>query len=266
MTTVGRSAFQAVAALLLVNALASAQEVTKGEFKCEQKTNKALAKFVHSKSKCFRKCLTAFWKGDGPATDCFPPYGGLTARCIDDTVLGKKGAENEFEATIEKSCDPLTKDKNDCPECYGGGDCVAFASDLVVHVEGQVDSVLPNVACELGADAGEQKCQLNTAKALDKLVAGVSECYDKCRSNARKGPIADGSCVPPATDPTTTACIAKAEGKAAESIDERCGDAGAVPDCTGTDDYPGGATWVTVVAVAIDDNQPSIYCESATVP
>src|SRR5262245_61207343 len=85
MTKIGRSSFFAV---VLVGQLASAQPVTDAEFKCIQKTDKALAKFVGAKSKCVSKCLSTFWKGDGPSADCFPPYDGITAQCIKDTVLG----------------------------------------------------------------------------------------------------------------------------------------------------------------------------------
>src|SRR6185369_274457 len=196
MTRIGRESMLSAAVLLLFVPLAFGQ-VTDAEFKCEQAVDKAGAKFVGAKSKCVSKCLTTFWKGDGPSSDCFPPYGGVTAQCIDDTVLNLKGAEDKFGIAIKKACDPATKPGTDCPECYNGGDCVAFANDQVANLEGQVDSFVPGVACELGADAGEQKCQLSTAKALSKLVGSVVKCYDKCQKNARKGLITEASCAPP---------------------------------------------------------------------
>src|SRR5262249_12774634 len=126
-----------------------------------------------------------------------------------------------------------------------------------------VDSFVPGVACEPGADEGEQKCQLNTAKALAKLVGSVTKCYDKCQSNARKGLIAESSCASPASDPTAAECIGKADAKAIASVNKLCGDVGVVPDCNPTDDYPNGAGWVNLVETAIGGQQPNVYCESA---
>jgi hypothetical protein len=250
------------AAVLLFAPLALATP-DDAQFKCEQSVDKAGAKFVGAKSKCIQKCLANFWKGAGPSGDCFPPYAGPTAQCINDTVLGLKGAENKFSAAIKKACDPATKAGTECPTCYNSGDCSqsGYAGDQVQNIEGQVDSFVPGVACELGADPGEQKCMTNTAKALSKQVAGVVKCYDKCQTNAHKGLINVSACAPPASDPATSTCISGVDGKAIASVNKLCGDVGAIPDCSSTDDYPDGASWVNLVDIAISGNQPNTYCQ-----
>src|SRR5205814_1486367 len=112
----------------------------------------------------------------------------------------------------------------------------------------------------------ETACELNTAKTLVKLVASVDKCYDKCNSNARKGMISQSSCVPPASDPATSACINTADGKSIAGVNKKCGDVGAVPDCAVPDDndYPDGAAWTNLVEIAISGNIPGTYCPSAS--
>jgi hypothetical protein len=201
MNHLGRVTLLAGAAVALVAPLALAQP-TPAEFKCEAAVSKSGAKFVKAKAKCIDKCLTAFWKGDGPESDCLPPsYGGATAFCIFDASEGRRG---QVLAGDPKACDPATKATNDCPECYSSGDCSASgqATTQVQNIEGQVDSFVPGVACErAGADLDEQKCQKGTAKALSKQVGAVVKCYDKCKAAELKGDVAPGSCDPPASDP-----------------------------------------------------------------
>jgi hypothetical protein len=211
---------------LALGGIASAQ-LTDAEFKCQASVSKAGAKFVGSKSKCAAKCITNAGKALNPYTDCFAPYGGATAQCIDDTTLDLKGAEDKFRDAIRKACDPSFKLGTDCPECYSGGDCSTSgeATNRVANIEGQVDSFGPGVYCEQpGADAAETKCEQSTAKALVKQVSGVDKCYDKCNGNMRKGLIPLNSCNPPTpTDAVTAACIAKVDGKAILGVDKACG-------------------------------------------
>jgi len=52
-----------------------------------------------------------------------------------------------------------------------------YAGDYEQTIEGQVDSFVPGVGCELvGATKEEQKCETNTSKSLVKQVAGVHCC------------------------------------------------------------------------------------------
>jgi hypothetical protein len=268
MKYLGRVSLLAGAAVALAAPLALAQP-TEAEFKCEAAVSKNGAKFVKAKAKCIDKCLTAFWKGDQPESDCLPPtYGGVTAECIDDTVLDAKGAQDKFRNAILKACDPATKDTNDCPECYSGGDCSTsgHATSQVQNIEGQVDSFVPGVACErAGADVDEQKCQKGTAKALVKQVGSVVKCYDKCKKNEFKGLVSPGVCDPPASDPATQACVLKGNDKATAAIDKICSPPPpktiARPDCPTPDQYPSGAQWVNLVDIAISGNIPTTYCE-----
>jgi hypothetical protein len=239
-------------------------QATDAEFKCEAKATQASTKFVSSKSKCVMKCLANFWKGLVPESDCLPPYGGTTLTCITDPL---KGAEIKFSLATQKNCDPGLKATLDCPECYNGGDCslAGYAGDYTQTIEGQIDSFVPGVGCErAGATTEEQKCQLNTAKALVKETGGVVKCYIKCMTNAHKGLISASTCLPPASDPPTALCISGVENKAILAINKVCFDIpGAAPDCPGADDYAGNnaASWVNLVDVAIAGNIPGNFCE-----
>jgi hypothetical protein len=286
------------AAMLLLAPMAFAQ-ATDAEFKCEASASKAAAKFVGSKSKCIQKCSANAWKNIGTFSDCFPPYGGTTLTCIDDSAgLNLKGAEQKFRDAIRKACDPTFKVGTDCPECYASGDCSTsgYATNQVQNIEGQVDSFVPGVLCETtGATTAEQKCQTSTAKALVKQVGGVDKAYDKCFANARKNLIPVSSCAPPASDPATAAAIAKVDTKAILAVDKACGpeclggnqtcgsntgtcssdslvqcgcdadcgDQSAAADCNAPDDdsYPTGSAWVNLVDIAISGNIPNTYCE-----
>ncbi len=246
----------------------TAQAATDAEFKCEASVSKAGAKFTGAKAKCASKCQANAVKGLNGFADCYAPYGGTTASCIKDNVLGLKGAEDKFSASIIKACTV------DTPECYSGGDVNQYAIDQVANIEGQVDDFGPGVFC-LGNPGGlnptaptkeELACELNTAKVLSKQVASINKCYDKCFANARKGLINVSACSPPATDPATSTCVSAADGKAILGVDKKCSVVGAiaVPDCDGnaTDDYPNGALWVNLVDTAITGNIPATYCGS----
>ena len=262
MKTFGSAMILAGAAGVLLVPLAFGQ-ATDGEFKCEAKATAASTKFVGAKAKCVSKCLQNFWKGLVPEGDCLPPYGGATLQCIDDSVLDLKGAEDKFRDAIRKSCDPTLKVGLECPSCYNSGDCSpsGYAGDYVQTIEGQVDSFVPGVGCERsGATPAEQKCQLNTAKALAKQTAGVVKCYIKCETNAHKGLISASDCTPPATDPPTVLCINGVDGKAIAAVNKLCGDIGASPDNCGSP-YPDGASWVNLVDIAISGNIPNNFCE-----
>ena len=254
------------AAALLLGAPPAFGQATDAEFKCEQLVDRAEATFFGNKLKCIRRCWEAAWSLAGSSADCVPPYGGATAECIDDTVLGRKGAENKFEAAIKKACDPATNPRADCPECYDAGDCssAGFATYEVQFIEGQIDNAYPGVVCEPGANVGERICMLNVFKAAATETRGVTKCYDKCQATARTGAIPVTNCDPiPVypTDPATLACLASVEARAAASIDKSCALAGNIPDCNATDDYPSGTRWAQTIDAALSGNQPPTYCE-----
>ncbi len=257
MTTFVKGALLTAAVSLALGGIASASgTLTDAEFKCQVGVSKAGGKFVGAKTKCGIKCIGNAVKSVEPYSDCFAPYGGATAACISTPL---KGAEQKFTAAIVKACTV------DCPECYSGGNCTQESTDRVSNIEGQIDSFGPGVFCnQPGSSAGETKCELNTAKTLSKLVASVDKCYDKCNANARKGLMAQSTCVPPVSDPATQACISGADGKAIAGVNKLCSDLGSssIPDCTNPDDYPDGASWVNLVEIAISGNVPGTYCPS----
>jgi hypothetical protein len=272
MKTVRQAMMLAIAASLLCAPLALAQTpVSDAEFKCQSKATAASTKFVSAKSKCIIKCFQNHWKGLGPAGDCYPPYAGATLTCITDPIL-QKGAEEKFVATTRKNCDPTVKVGTECPPCYEPSeDCsdVGYAGNYMQLIEGQIDSFVPGVGCELtGATAEEQKCQTGTAKALVKQTGGVVKCYIKCMANVRKGIGTYADCLPPATDLVTADCINKVVQKAIAGVNKPCSDVhgvngvDALPDCSSPDDYPDGATWTNLVDIAISGNIPNNFCQN----
>ncbi len=84
---------------------------------------------------------------------------------------------------------------------------------LRAGLEGQIDSLGPGIYCEQpGADAAETQCEQGTAKAIAKLGGAIEKCYDKCKSNARRGVIAPDACdAPNPADWITQACISRAD-------------------------------------------------------
>ncbi len=256
-----------VAGLLgLVARTAQAQMLSPLEFKCQLKTAASDAKFVSGKFKCVTHCWYDYWHSGSMSSyaDCLPPYGGATALCIDDTILGVKGVENKYAATVLKACTPAPT--RDCPECYSGGDCAAAASDLVSTREGEVDSFVPAVFCERAtAMPQEQWCQEGVARVIAKLVAAEQKCYAKCEQNAFKGLIPSSSCLPPTSDATTGACISAAEAKTTFYIDQHCNDAEvphSEPECDDSSSYPDGAAWTNLTSVWVAGTISPLYCGS----
>jgi hypothetical protein len=113
---------------------------TKDEAKCEDGVQKALVKFVGSKSKCYSKCTSTALKPGGPGRGvCQPPVplDAATAACIFDPA---KGAEAKAKAAIVKACTVAA------PSCYTGG-ANGAANSFVSAVENQIDNTTPQVAC-----------------------------------------------------------------------------------------------------------------------
>ena len=112
-----------------------------------------------------------------------------------------------------------------------------------------------------GADPAEQKCQLNTAKAVTKYFGTRQKCYTKCFIDERSG--GDPAlCLVPATAEKAVACLATARQKAILAIDKYCDEAirpGARPDCGG---YTDGATWTSIVDTVVDAMINPTFCES----
>jgi len=245
---------------------AHAQTLTALELKCQLKSATAEAKFVQGKFKCVSHCWYDYWHSGSMSSfaDCLPPYGGETALCINDTLLGLKGVENKFSAAIVKACTPPPT--RDCPECYSGGDCTAEAGNRVGSVEGTVDSFVPGIFCERATAMPQtQWCERGVAKVLSKLVGAEHKCFAKCQSNAFKGLVSVNACQPPPSDPTTATCMNAAGAKATAAIDKICNDAEvphSEPECPDPGTYPDGATWANLATIWTFGDIVQNYCGS----
>ena len=226
---------------------------TKQQLRCQNGTGKIIARFARAKARCVAKCLATARKAGGPFTDCRSPYGGATAACIQDPDTG---AEAKARLKIAKAC------AKDCPACYAtGGNCPAGAS-FVAEAESRFDALAPRIFC-LEADGTpptrqEARCEDAVSKTLVKFLASKTKCVGRCVTSAFKGKIDVATCAAGAvSDPTTQACIAKAEGKAVAAIDEACAPVtGTSPACH-TDD---GTAWVAGVEAEVDAQSPLIFC------
>lgn len=246
------------------------------EYKCQTSASKANVKFVKAKAKCVDKCIQGARKVPPvePEANCFPPYGGTAATCIQDTL---KGAEAKAIAAVDKACKELGDGKTDCPECYASrsgspdADCSDYGTALVV--DGLINPGAPSLEAQIDAfgfvfcndnpnTPEENKCESGLAKALVKFVGCKTKCYDKCNAAAHKGTIAAGTCNPPLpSDPTTLACLFDSlkgcEFKATSAADKACFTAPAdAPECYGFT----SSGIVSLVESAIDGNIPSTYC------
>lgn len=229
----------------------------KAELKCESGTAQSLSKFVNTKVQCVQKCLKGQRKPGGPFTDCFAPYGGATASCIQDT---KKGAEAKARSRIAKAC------KKACPACYdAAGNCPEGAT-FVAGLEENVDGTTPLVYCleESGMTLTKEqtKCEDGVANSLITFTKSKGKCLDTCVEKEFKGKILSGSCTAGSpSDADTQQCIQKAEDKAAGSIDKVCEKPDAKPSCYAPP-RDSGAGWVATVENLIDAQAPFIYCSA----
>jgi hypothetical protein len=113
---------------------------SKDQAKCEDGVQKALVKFVGSKSKCYSKCNSTALKPGGPGRGvCQPPnpLDPAANACVHDPV---KGAEAKAAAAIVKACTVAQ------PPCYAGTP-QTVANTFVASVETKIDQTTPKVAC-----------------------------------------------------------------------------------------------------------------------
>ena len=246
------SAVLLVASTLLLPVPAGA-EVTVDEAVCETKASLATWKYVAAKTGCLVSCQRGVRKGTTDPADCVAPYPpSPTFGCIQ----GKEGRAN---GRICSGCNP------DAPECYPEI-CPDTTNVLLTTVDLPFfGAFLPAIYCDDGgSDDGltslEGRCQDTIAKYVVKYGYYYARCYAKCRLSEVKGIVAAGSCVPPATDPATQACVAKLDLAVPPRIDRYCqppyGDA---PECNGD---PSGTLWTALMGYVVDGFDPTFYCEN----
>jgi hypothetical protein len=212
-------------------------DITNAEFKCQLAGGKAIPKYQRSVLKCVTKCFVGFFNDVNPVSDCYPPYGGVTAACTD--IGGTAGTK--LRQSIEKACDPATNPNADCPECYdaavGNAGCGegGYANDEEQAMSSQVATTLTTFLCKTtGASKAEEKCQANATKAEGKLIGSIYKCYGKCFSAAHAGTGTAADCTPNPilpNDPTTQNCLSAAELKAGATIDKLCSAIGVNVQC-----------------------------------
>lgn len=260
-----RTTFGPILATLALTSLAAAQvpappDVNDAEFKCMYSSAKAEAKFVPAKAKCVSKCFANFWKGLTPVADCTAPYGGSTARCIDDATF-LRGADNRFEAAMKKSC--VLASWADCPECYSGGDCTAMSVDRVESRGNVVDAFIPGIFCETtGAEDEEQRCELQTAKTLARYYAASMTCYARCFADARSNARPLEECLPPVANSRWFGCLTSVRAKAEATMHKYCHDTStplATPECPGQG-YPDEVQWADLMDTAVEGFLPENFC------
>ena len=104
---------------------------TAAEARCEDTVNKALAKLVAAKTRCYGRCTDNLWQGKLAPGSCDPPLpaDAVTAACIFDAA---NGAEAKAAAAIDRVCAGAAK-----PACYSaivGGGWVALAEAYTDYV------------------------------------------------------------------------------------------------------------------------------------
>ncbi len=231
--------------------------------KCETSTGGALSKFTGSKSKCASKCLTTARKTSGPYTDCFAPYGGATLTCITDSVKGAeaKAAAGDRRRRAAPRRTPVPRASRPAPARTTRGN-----NSFVHGTETTLDAFGPLAYCvEHGGGTPSKtdaKCEDGLVKNLVKFAGAKGKCYTKCLSNAFAGKVPAATCVAPATDPATVACVSKAFGKAVAALDKACFVAPATfPSCYGAG-FNTSQDWVNLTEGAVDTVSNEVGCGS----
>jgi len=244
--------WSSLAVLLALAPGPASAAVTGDEFSCELKTSIAAWRYGAKRASCVMGCQRDVRAGSGNPTDCVPPFGGSTQGCVN-------GSAGKTQGNICKAC------ASDPPECYPDGNCPALADDKLALIEAHIDAILAATYCDDsgsgdGLTPGEGKCQDVVAKYVSKFATQKSKCLARCRKAEISGNIPAGSCDAGAvTDQRTLDCISKAELGASARIDKGCQLGAETPECFGAQ-TPAG--WVADGEQAVDDEDPSFFCES----
>jgi hypothetical protein len=231
------------------------------ETKCQQGVSKGVAKAWRKMTKCQARCDAKAFAGGNPS-DCEYPWGGETLACIDRAV-------DSGNRAIAKRCE------TSCPACYdAGGNCDPSGGGFSAWVANEINMNPPldsveifvsleytyNLACtdQNTLEAPEAACRADMDAIGGKYFAAVSKCLAKCRYAQAKGKVAldPDPCRPPAADPSTANCYAKARDKFDVQCAARCADP---PDC-GPGGFPACFDW----AQRIESN--SLYYDRVPAP
>lgn len=239
-----------------VASVARAGDLSPDEIRCQLRSIGGARVFVGAKLSCLRRCAREALIGRVPASDCRPPYGGATARCV---------AAREGEALQRLDAGSCARD---CPECYAGGDCRTAAAGTVGRIEAAIDGLTSLVYCD---DAGspdgltrdEQSCADHIAAELRRFALAKFQCLRSCGRHAGNA-LPANACTPPLetnpdADPATVACIATANARSAAHIDGTCERGNAKLEC-----YQGatGTTWLGLAGGAVDVEATQLLCGS----
>jgi hypothetical protein len=254
-----RLALPLLAVLVGSRASAATGVLSPVESRCQIRTISGTRILVGNTVSCIRRCAREAAAGRTSSDECRPPYGGVTAACI----------QSRADATRRRlsagSC------RLDCPECYANADCAASSQDTVARVRVAIDLLVPVVYCEEppapdGLTLTEQQCSSHIAAELRRFVLAKFTCLRLCEHRARAGTIPPEACRAPlasnpSADPVTVACIAQARGRSTEHIDGTCQRDGAALEC-----HAGrtGAGWLDLVEAPVDVEVTTLLCGSTT--
>ena len=236
------------------------------EVQCQLRSQYIMGSFARRYAKCLLKCALHAPSRADAAANCpeakacsFGPT-NTTCRCL------LRAREQAVEGQVGRC--------SDCPECYAGGSCDTDATGKTNTIAAWAESLFfsgptPVYCDDSGSSDGlapaEAKCQQTTAKALPFFARAQSLCLRTCRLAEHAGSTPVGSCdAPLSSNPGANAeaevCVAAAEAKAIDKINNRCNPTtGNPPECWG------GRTpsqWVQVAEQLDDGEDPSFFCAS----
>jgi hypothetical protein len=204
---------------------ASAQEspdtITRGEYQCQKAFGRALARLGEETGACLAECETS------PGRRCsvsFPD--AITGDCLSQ-------ARAKADIGVLRECAG-----RDCPECYFGAACPAYASFFLPQTTFFVEQAINTLYCDDsfssdGLTRAEQSCQRGLVRASGRFVEKLAGCFARCQRAVQRGSTGFSSCASafldtPVFDPRTQRCVDRARAHLRDGCENRCDDP---PDC-----------------------------------
>ncbi len=253
--------------------------------RCQQTINKALAKFVKTKSSILKSCKESSVKKGDPATPVDCPLTAQddkindAAQKLKDKIAGACGGKNKVCNVADVGADadePLADigwDLGACPDfrghgctnaiadCNDVGTCAACIGHDAVNLPNEHYYDLLNPA-EFTTGSDVNKCQIAIGKAGTKFLQTKSKLLRSCWTNVLAGKT--GFIAPcPTTDAKTISKLAQAEQKKVAAICKACG-AGGDDDENGACDLPGSA--FTPAQIGFEPTCPDLTVPSTGAP